>query len=92
MPAIKKLMTFDSARCRWVKMHDGKRYTVSCKKQKWLPTESGSYQDANRWWQNKELELTASDSDKAASDDVRDKTIEIINRVLLRKSTLLVYH
>lgn len=54
MAVVKKLMTFDKVRCRWVKMVNGDRITVSCRKQGWPTTEAGSASYANRWWINRE--------------------------------------
>jgi integrase len=52
-------MSWDSKQARWVKMHKGERYTVSCSALGVPPTKEGSYQAANAWWTIKRAEIDA---------------------------------
>ena len=67
MPA-KFEMTWEPGPRRWRRMEAGKTYTVSCRQLSKFSSESvpetkeGSYQAANRWWHQKQVEISGQAS------------------------------
>lgn len=57
---IPELMTWVPSRRRWTRMHDGKRFWISCKALGAPETKEGSVRAANAWWTAKQAELDAA--------------------------------
>ncbi|HEY7427681.1 MAG TPA: hypothetical protein VH682_25850, partial [Gemmataceae bacterium] len=54
----RELMSWEgSPNFRWVKMHKGVRYRVTCEELQTQRTKEGSIVKANEWWRKKILEL-----------------------------------
>lgn len=51
------LMSWESESARWVKMHNGFRYRITCAELKVPPTKQESYLAANEWWREKLTEI-----------------------------------
>lgn len=51
------LMSWESESSRWVKMHNGFRYRITCAELKVPPTKQESYLAANEWWREKLIEI-----------------------------------
>lgn len=79
----KYLMSWDGEpNCRWVKMHKGDRYRVSCAElglpeSRWKKEDS--YQAANAWWLKKLAELRAA---PAPVNDPRREALDVLAQYL----------
>ncbi|HEX4611139.1 MAG TPA: hypothetical protein VH092_23310, partial [Urbifossiella sp.] len=53
-------MTYVKAQNRWIKVYQGKSYSVSCKQLGIGPSKEGSWLAANAWWESKQREIDAA--------------------------------
>jgi integrase len=62
---------------RWVKMHKGIRYRITCDDLRVPRTKDGSYQAANEWWRSQLATLNAPNVDADQAEDVESLTRKI---------------
>jgi integrase len=69
--AKKLLLTWDANTKRWLKKHQGKMYSVSCRQLGTPPTKEASASAANAWWLQKQAEIDQKASEPTPLEQMR---------------------
>ena len=89
MPKVTELMTWVAASKRWLKMYQGKMYSISCRQlglEKHERTRTASRQLANEWWTEKQKEIDVDPTEKLTLQDIEEEIDE--NDYQLRKGNI----